>query len=63
MGQIYQVGNQYINEKSLENEVQKILEVLRKEKRTYSMNIFLLKETIKFLEKEAEVIANIRTFQ
>ncbi len=63
MGQIYQVGNQYINEKSLENEVQKILEVLRKEKRTYSMNIFLLKETIKFLEKEAEEIANIRTFQ
>ena len=47
MGRVFRVDNQYINEKILENEVQKILDVLRKEKRTYSMNIFILKKFCK----------------
>ncbi len=63
MGRVFRVDNQYINEKILENEVQKILDVLRKEKRTYSMNIFILKNVIKVLQDEVKEIANTKVFQ
>lgn len=63
MGKVFQVDNQHIDEKTLENEVQKILDVLRKEKRTYSMNTFILKNTIEVLQNEVKEIANTKIFQ
>lgn len=63
MGKVFQVDNQYIDEKVLESEVQKILDVLKKEKRTYSMNTFILKNAIETLQNEVKVIANTKIFQ
>lgn len=63
MARIYLIENEYIDEKSLNNAIQDILNVMRKEKRTYSMNIFLLKETINYLEKEVKELSNSKIFQ
>lgn len=61
--EIYCVGNDYIDEETVQKETKKILDILKKEKRTYSMNIFLLKQTIQLLENEVKKIANAKTFQ
>lgn len=63
MGQVFQVGDQYIDEETLKKERQKILDILKEEKRTYSMNIFILKETIAYLEDETKELANTKIFQ
>lgn len=63
MVQIFQAGHQYIDEETLKNERKKILDILKEEKRTYSMNIFILKETIAYLEDETKELANTKIFQ
>ncbi len=63
MVQIFQVGHQYIDEETLKNERKKILDILKEEKRTYSMNILILKETIAYLEDETKELANTKIFQ
>lgn len=61
--EIYQVGKEYVDEYTVNKEIQKILKFLKREKRTYSMNIFLLKKSIDFLEREVKEIANTKIFQ
>lgn len=63
MGEIYKVKNEYIDKESLAEEVQNILNLLKSKKRTYSMNTFILKNTIAALEKEVGEIANTKIFQ
>lgn len=63
MGKIYEIGKEYIPEETVDAEIEKILNVLKKEKRTYSMNIFLLKETINYLENKVKEEANTKIFQ
>ena len=41
----------------------KVLDILKEEKRTYSMNILILKETIAYLEDETKELANTKIFQ
>lgn len=63
LGKIYEIGKEYISEETIQIEIEKILHFLKEEKRTYSMNIFLLKETIDYLENRVREEANTKIFQ
>ena len=63
MGQVFEVGKEYITEETIQIEVEKILDVLRKEKRTYSMNIFVLEKTIDYLKNKVKEDENSKIFQ
>ena len=63
MGKVFQLNDNYIAEEELTKSTEEILEILKKEKRTYSMNIFILQNVIKTLQNEVESIANTKIFQ
>ena len=63
MGKVFEVGDEYIREDDVKDEINDILNTLRNKKRTYSMNIFLLKRTIDFLENKVQEEVNSKIFQ
>ena len=63
MGKVFEIGEEYIREDDVKDEINDILNVLRNKKRTYSMNIFLLKRTIDFLENKVQEEVNSKIFQ
>lgn len=63
MGKVFEVGDEYIREDDVKDEINDILNILRNKKRTYSMNIFLLKRTIDFLENKVQEEVNSKIFQ
>lgn len=52
---IYEIGKSHITSEEVEEIQNKIIEVLKKEKRTYLVNKFILEETIKKLGEYAIV--------
>lgn len=52
---IYEIGRSCITDEEIQETKNKIIEVLRKGKRTYSVNKFILEETIKDLGEYAIV--------
>ena len=63
MGKVFEIGDDYIREEDVKDEINDILNILRNKKRTYSMNIFLLKRTIDFLENKVQEEVNSKIFQ
>lgn len=49
---IHYFGKSTINQSKIDEEVSKILEILKKEKQTYIINKFVLEEAIKELENQ-----------
>ena len=56
MGEIIQIGNETIRYEELERVSQKILNILKEEKRTYRVNKSILKYSIEKLDNEIETI-------
>ena len=52
MGNVYQVGNEFIREERLNDISDSVLEILKKEKQSYQINKTILKHCIDRLEKE-----------
>lgn len=63
MPQFYELRDEYMTENELEEGISDIFQALKKKKRTYSANIFILKKAINKLENNVQEVANTTIFQ